>query len=490
MRDGPTSEGRQPPHNLEAEQALLGALLIQNKTYDAVADFLRPEHFAQAVHGRIYQAIATLLDRGHVANGVTLKAIFDQDDALTEIGGAQYLGRLATSVVTIINAADYGRTIFDLWKRRQLIAVCQEVAERSYVTTLEETADTIAADAEHRLYEATLSGDKRGAGVSSADSVSAALNAMDAARRGDRRILGVTTGIPALDELIGGLEDELLYILAGRPSMGKSVLATCIGTAAARQFLREAAANGTKPKMVAEYQLEMSHQQVTTRRLAAETGIGITAITRGRVSDQEIGILVDAGTRLARLPILVDDTPSLTLAEIRTRARRLKRKAGGLGLIVIDYLALISPSKDLIGAGEVAQITETTKGLKALAKDLGVPVLALSQLSRAVETRDDKRPMLADLRSSGSIEQDADVVMFVYREHYYLAREEPKEKPGLRGNDLAAARSDWQRRKDDTENKAEILVEKQRQGATGKVEAYFHGAQGVFGAEPQRDLPL
>ncbi|MDF2764293.1 MAG: helicase, partial [Rhodospirillales bacterium] len=475
---------RQPPHNYEAEQALLGAILVNNQVYDRVNEFLRAEHFFDPVHGRVYAAIGGLLERGQVANPVTLKGQFDQDPALAEVGGAQYLIRLAAAVVSIINAADYGRIVHDLYLRRQLIELGEEVVNEAYEHDSEVEATDQIEKAEQRLFTLAETGQIEGGPIILSQSLAQAIRTAEAAYKRDSHITGVTTGLSDLDKKLGGLHPSDLIILAGRPSMGKTALATNIAFNAALAY-REVRDEAGQVKVldgakVAFFSLEMSSEQLATRILSEQTQISSDRIRRGEVREEDFPKFVEAAQRLSRLPFFIDDTPALSVSALRTRARRLKRQHG-LGLIVIDYLQLMRPPAGSRSDNRVQEISDITRGLKAIAKELEVPVVALSQLSRAVENREDKRPQLADLRESGSIEQDADVVMFIFREQYYLERAEPKQRPDESDDKFNERFTRWQDRCTKVYNVAEVNIAKQRHGPIGTVELYFDGAVTKFG---------
>jgi replicative DNA helicase len=483
LRDG-GGAFRSPPHNIEAEQALLGAVLVNNAAYHRVSDFLLPEHFAEGVHGRIFGAIAKLIERGQIANPVTLKNLFDQDGALTEIGGAQYLARLATSMVTIINAGDYGRTIHDLYLRRQLISIGEDTVNEAYAHDLERDARNQIEQAEKKLFDLAVSGQYEGGFRAFSQALTEAITMAEAAFKRSGRTTGVSTGFDDLDDLLGGLHPSDLVVLAGRPSMGKTALATNIGFNAAKTYR---STKGPDGKLVTEdgavigfFSLEMSAEQLATRVLSEESGVASDRIRRGDVSHDDFGKFVQASQKLASVPLFIDDSPALTIAGLRTRARRLMRQQG-LGLIIVDYLQLLRGAGEGRGAeNRVQEISEITRGLKALAKELNVPVLALSQLSRAVEQREDKRPMLSDLRESGSIEQDADVVMFVFREEYYLSRGEPTRRPEDSDDKFNERYTRWQERLEQVHGTGEVIIAKQRHGPIGKVTLRFDGSTTKF----------
>ena len=473
---------RTPPHNLEAEQALLGAILVNNAAFHRVAEFLLPEHFAEGVHGRIFGAIAKLIERGQIANPVTLKNYFDQDGALAEIGGAQYLARLATSVVTIINAEDYGRTIHDLFLRRQLITIGEDTVNEAYGFDLERSATTQIEQAEKKLFDLAQTGQYEGGFRAFTQALTAAITIAEAAFKRSGRTTGVATGFTDLDKLLGGLHPSDLVVLAGRPAMGKTALATNIGFNAAKVYHPVRGADGKVSAedgaIVGFFSLEMSAEQLATRVLSEESGVASDRIRRGDVSHDDFGRFVQASQKLASVPLFIDDTPALTIAGLRTRARRLMRQQG-LGLVIVDYLQLLRGSGES-AENRVQEISEITRGLKALAKELNVPVLALSQLSRAVEQREDKRPMLADLRESGSIEQDADVVMFVFREEYYLSRSEPTRRPEESDDKFNERYARWQERLEEVHGTGEVIIAKQRHGPIGKVTLRFDGETTKF----------
>jgi replicative DNA helicase len=447
---------RTPPANVEAEQALLGAIFRNNLAHSRVSDFLLPEHFSYAVHQRIYAAIAKLIERGQPANPITLKNLFDQDGALAELGGAEYLTQLAESAVTIINAEDYGRRIHDLHLRRQLIAIADDIANEAYRHGLEDDAAAQIERAEQMLFDLG-DGGQSGAGPQPVGALGhQALLRIQAAVQRDRRVIGVPTGLIELDRKIGGMRPGNLIVLAGRPSMGKTALATNIAINAARAGERGAF-----------FSVEMSDLDLATRLLAQQSGVPAEKLFRGD-RDVDFDAIVRAEAEIAKLPLEIDETSGLTIAALRSRARRLKRR-GGLGLIIVDYLQLMHPSDRRRSGNRVEEVSEISRGLKAVAKDLDVPVLALSQLSRDVEKRDDKRPQLADLRESGSIEQDADVVMFVFRDEYYLSR---------RLDDLDPDERDLLERCRGT---AEVIISKNRNGAIGLAKLAFDAERISFG---------
>ena len=465
---------RSPPSNNEAEQALLGAILVNNSAYHRVSEFLTPDHFALPVHGRIFAAIVKLIERGQIANPVTLKNFFDQDAALAEIGGAQYLARLAANVVTIINAQDYGRTIYDLHLRRQLITIGEDMVNEAYSYEFEREAPQQIEEAEKRLFDLATTGQAEGGFRPFDKALAEAILMAEAAFKRSGRTTGISTGFVDLDKLLGGLHPSDLIVLAGRPSMGKTAIATNIGFNAARAFKPKQLADGRigaeDGARVGFFSLEMSAEQLATRILSEESGVSSNNIRKGEVSHEDFDRFIEASQTLSVAPFYIDDTPALSIAALRTRARRLQRQHG-LDLIIIDYLQLVRGTADQ--DNRVQEISEITRGLKTLAKELGVPVIALSQLSRAVEAREDKRPMLSDLRESGSIEQDADVVMFVYREEYYLSRGEPGRRPEENEEKYNERYERWHHRLAEVSGTAELLIAKQRHGPIGKVTLRF-----------------
>jgi replicative DNA helicase len=469
---------RTPPVNIEAEQQLLGALLANNKAYERVSEFLLPQHFADDRHARIYEAIGQFAARNTVANPVTLKTRFEKDEGLAEIGGAQYLARLASSVVAVVNAADYGKIIHDLYLRRQLIALGNEVVNDAYAVDEDVSAVDHMEATEQKLFELSRSGSYEGGFKEFRVALREAIDMAEQAYKRDSQVTGVTTGLDDLDKKLGGFHPSDLVILAGRPSMGKTALATKMAFSAARAYKERILEDGKKEVVegakVAFFSLEMSAEQLATRLLAEVTEIPSDKIRRGEVRGEDFPRFVEAATALDRLPLFIDDTPALSISALRTRARRLERTQG-LGMIVIDYLQLLTLPANMRPESRVQEISAITRGLKALAKELQVPVLALSQLSRAVEQREDKRPQLSDLRESGTIEQDADVVMFVFREEYYHSRAEPSRRPEESDEKFNDRYEQWQKRGQEIHNVAEAIIGKQRHGPIGTVRLFFDG---------------
>ena len=481
--DGFSLGSRQPPHNLEAEQALLGALFLNARTYEKISEFLLPEHFADPVHGRIYEACVKLIERGQIANPVTLGTYFGQDGALAEIGGTQYLAQLANAVVSIINAESYARLIYDLHLRRELIAVGIDMINLAIEPTIDIPAPEQIGTTEERLYKLSMTSRSEGDLREFHDAITGSIRRAEEAHKRQGKLAGVSTGLIELDRILGGLHPSDLLILAGRPGMGKTSLATNIAFNAAFALREEVDVLGHKKAVdgaiVAFFSLEMSMDQLATRILAEQAAISSSKVRNGNLDSAEFERLAVAATELNRLPLYIDDTPALPVSSVRSRARRLQRKRG-LGLVVVDYLQLLRAGSEK-AENRTQEVSAITRGLKALAKELNVPVLALSQLSRAVETREDKTPQMSDLRESGSIEQDADVVMFVYREHYYLKHSEPAQRPDEKLDAFNDRYERWRTQLDASVGKAEVTIAKQRHGPTGKVNLHFEDEFTKFG---------
>ncbi|MFT8417666.1 MAG: replicative DNA helicase [Acetobacter sp.] len=466
---------RQPPANIEAEQALLGALLTNNRAYDRVSDFLAGEHFANRVNGQLYAAIARRVENGQLADPVTMRAELENSGMLDSVGGMAYLAKLLTSMVGIINAGDYGRAIHDAWIRRQLIDIGENVVNNAFGATGDLSGPDQIEAGEEALFKLATEKGKEGDFIAFNKALTGALNVAALAFQSEGHVTGLTSGLRDLDKRTGGLHPSDLLILAGRPAMGKTALATKIAFSAARALMDKAEEKGGKADgSVAIFSLEMSAEQLATRILSEQAEVSGERIRRGDIGQKEFDRFVRVSHELARLPLLIDDTPAISLSAMRTRCRRLKRTQG-LSLVVVDYLQLMRPSVGTRPESRVLEISMITQGLKAIAKELEVPVIALSQLSRQVESREDKRPMLSDLRESGSIEQDADAVMFVYRDEYYLQQRMPKETAYDSMDKYAVAMDEWQRKMGLVHNKAELILEKQRHGPTGTINLFFEG---------------
>ncbi len=471
---------RIPPQNIEAEQALLGAILSNNRALEKVSEFLFADCFANPVHGKIYEACRTYIEQGRIADPITLKALFDNDDALKDVGGSAYLAQLAGNSSTIINAVDYGRQILDRYIRRQMISLGNDVVNDAFAISIDEEAIAQVERTEKRLYEIANSGELSGGPKQLNIALREALMSVQNAMNSQGGVSGVTTGLAEMDRLMGGLHDSDLIILAGRPAMGKTALATTMAFNAAQWFEQENKKPGATKKSVAFFSLEMSAAQLANRILSAKAQVSSHKMRTGDLTGDQFDELAAGMNLLERLPMYVDETPGITVSAIRNRARRLKRdKEKGLGLIVIDYLQLITTA----GRSEnrVQELSEMTRQLKIMAKELNVPVIVLSQLSRLVEQRDNKTPQLSDLRESGSIEQDADIVMFVYREIYYLQNDPPAKHLNETPEKFAMRQAEWEARKLEIANQAEAIIAKQRHGPVGRVKLYFNGEFGQFG---------
>lgn len=467
---------REAPHNIEAEQALLGAILVNNEAMDRVSAFLEPVHYFDPIHAQIYETAAKMIQAGKQATPITLKTFFDHAEPIdTNLTVPQYLGRLAANATTIINAEDYGRTIYDLAVRRSLIVLGEDIVNAAYDAPIDYPPETQIQEAEGRLYDLAESG-KYGQGfMTFGSALTHAIDMANAAYERDGHLSGLSTGLDDLDNKMGGLQSSDLIILAGRPSMGKTALVTNIAYNVAKAYRSEKQPDGTDKTLeggrVGFFSLEMSAEQLATRILSEQAEIASEKIRRGMITEDEFRKLVAVSQEMSRAPLYIDQTGGISIAQLSARARKLKRQRG-LDLLIVDYLQLLSGSSKR-GDNRVQEITEITTGLKALAKELAVPIIALSQLSRQVEQREDKRPQLSDLRESGSIEQDADVVMFVFREEYYVERQKPREgTPEF---------SDWQTQMMAVSGKAEVIIGKQRHGPVGAVQLAFESQFTRFG---------
>ena len=464
------------PANVEAEAALLGALMVDNRLVEDVQIRLKAHHFFEPLHGRIYDAVLRLTDKNMIANPVTLRPLFEADEAMREVGGPAYLAQLTGSGAAVIGARDFAAQIYDLALLRALVGVGRDMVEGAMDTSEDVAPLEQIERAETELYRVAEQGGSEGKVKSFAEAAIESIKNIETALNNGGHLSGVTTGLDGVNAKIGGLHRSDLTILAGRPGMGKTALATNIAFSAAQRYIRDQEdgidMTKTAGAAVAFFSLEMSADQLATRILAEQSNISSENLRTGKISRQEFQALARASSELSTLPLYIDDTPGLTIAALRTRSRRLKRQKG-IGMIVVDYLQLLQGSGRSSNDNRVQEISEISRGLKQLAKELHVPVLALSQLSRAVEQREDKKPMLSDLRESGSIEQDADIVLFVYREDYYVAAREPKR--ALDGDDAKTfeAHEQWQRDMERVYGTAELIVAKQRHGSTGKVRMRF-----------------
>jgi replicative DNA helicase len=469
--DATTPAYRSAPHNIEAEQSVLGAILVNNDAFYRVSDFLEPKHFFEPIHQTIFETAGSLIRMGKVATPVTLKTFVPAD---TDLGAGmtvgQYLARLAAEATTIINAHDYGRTIYELAQRRDLIGIGTDMVNVAFDAPVDFAPRAQIEDAERRLYELAETGRYDGGFQRFAQALTVAVDMAAKAFQRDGKLSGIATGLRDLDTKMGGLQPSDLIIIAGRPGMGKTALATNIAYNIAKAHRAEVQADGTMKSVnggiVGFFSCEMSAEQLATRILAEQTSIASSSIRRGGITEADFETIRNYSIELQSLPLYVDETGGLSISQLTARARRLKRQKG-LDLVVVDYIQLLQGSGKRGNDNRVQEVTEITTSLKALAKELNVPVIALSQLSRQVESRDDKRPQLSDLRESGSIEQDADVVMFVFREEYYLANKEPRIG--------TPEYEKWQLDMSLVHGKAEVIIGKQRHGPTGTVELSFEG---------------
>ena len=456
------------PQNIEAEQQLLGAILTNNDVYDRISSLVKPEHFFDPVHQRIFERAAARIQKNAIVSPVTLKPFFEEDEGLKELGGPSYLVRLAGAAISAYAARDYAQMIYDLAVRRELIALGRDIAAKAGKVEVDSEPKEQIIEAEQRLYKLGEQGVAERGFQSFLKAVTQAVDVANAAYQRDGGLAGISTGLIDLDKKLGGLHPSDLLILAGRPSMGKTSLATNIAFNIAKAHRRGVLPNGDQGSVqggvVGFFSLEMSAEQLAARILSEAAEIPSEQIRRGDMTEGEFRRFVEAAKSLETCPLFIDDTPALPISQVAARARRLKR-THGLDVLIIDYLQLLKGSSK---ENRVQEVSEITQGLKAIAKELNIPVVALSQLSRQVESREDKRPQLSDLRESGSIEQDADVVMFVYRDEYYKER----EKPGDHELDKLAQ---WQAVMEQVHGKAEVIIGKQRHGPIGSVELAFEG---------------
>ncbi|MEM9032628.1 MAG: replicative DNA helicase [Pseudomonadota bacterium] len=473
------------PHNIEAEQQLLGAILTDPDVYDAVASIIDDSHFYEPVHARIYSIASARIAKNMRATPVTLKAFLEDDEGLRELGGPSYLARLAGAAISSFAARDYAQIVYDLSVRRQLMSLGQDIAAKAAIVDVDNEPKEQIVEAEQALYKLGEAGQVTQGFQSFLSAVTDAVKVANAAYQRDGGLAGLSTGFVDLDKKLGGLHKSDLLILAGRPSMGKTSLATNIAFNIAKSYkrgtLKDGSTGAVDGGVVGFFSLEMSAEQLATRVLSEAAEVPSELLRRGDFNEIDMRRVVEAAKVLEACPLFIDDTAALPISQLAARARRLKREHG-LDALFVDYLQLVKPatSKD----SRVNEVSEITQGLKAIAKELDVPVVALSQLSRQVESRDDKRPQLSDLRESGSIEQDADVVMFVYREEYYLEREEPTNPDDLTGDAARDAQKKydaWKNRCAAAGGKAEVIIGKQRHGPIGTVDLSFEGRFTRFG---------
>ncbi|MCP3970899.1 MAG: replicative DNA helicase [Rhodobacteraceae bacterium] len=482
----PADETGTLPHNIEAEQQLLGAILTNNDTYDRVSSVIGPQHFYDPVHARIYEVASARIAKNALASPVTLKAFLEDDEGLKELGGPAYLARLAGAAISSFAARDYAQMIYDLAIRRELIQLGSDIAARAAKVEVSSEPKEQIVEAEQALYKLGEEGQADTGFQSFLRAVTDAVNVANAAYQREGGLAGLATDLADLDKKLGGLHRSDLLILAGRPSMGKTSLATNVAFNIAKRYKRGTLPDGSEGTVdggvIGFFSLEMSAEQLAARVLSEASEVPSEQIRRGDMTETEFRRFVEAAKTLEACPLFIDDTPALPISQLAARARRLKR-THGLDALFVDYLQLVRPAsaKD----SRVNEVSEITQGLKAIAKELDIPVVALSQLSRQVENREDKRPQLSDLRESGSIEQDADVVMFVFREEYYKEREKPGD------HDLEAM-AKWQDEMEKLHGKAEVIIGKQRHGPIGSVDLSFEGRFTRFGnlVKPwQQDVP-
>ena len=453
------------PSNIEAEQALLGSILVNNDIIDEISNIISNKDFYDPLHSKIYSLIESLHNKGMIANPITLKNSFEKDEGLSEIGGTEYLVKLTRFSSSIKQSIDYAKIIHEKFVRRELVQISEKLSEDSVDESIEKTGEIIIQDTEKLLFDLAERGTFNQSFLKFNQALDQTIEMATNAMKSDQGIVGIPTGLDDLDERLGGLHKSDLVIIAGRPSMGKTALATNIAYHAAKKILET-----NKKTSVAFFSLEMSSEQLSTRILSEQSRIKSNDIRRGQVTEEEFNRLIETSRSIHELPLYIDETPAITISTLSNRARRIKRLFG-LDLIVVDYIQLMTTGSRRFD-GRVQEISEITQGLKALAKELSVPVLALSQLSRAVEQRDDKKPLLSDLRESGSIEQDADVVMFVFREEYYQMSKEPKMGTVEHG--------EWQSKMNEIIGQADIIIGKQRHGPTGNIKVEFEGMYTKF----------
>ena len=466
------NELRQTPLNNEAEKALLGALLTNNKAYEQVESFLGENDFSNPINKKIFSCVKNIIDKGQVADVNTVKVFIENDEEFQNIGGVSYLLKICEDSVSIINAGHYGKLIHDLSQRRQLISFGTELVNDSFLPNLEQESNDLIEKAEQNLYDLATHGTLETGPKPFENIISEAVTYAEKAFKKDTDILGLKTGLKDFDKKIGGLHNSDLIIIAGRPSMGKTAFATNIAYNISMRHKEKVEKNEADIKgKVLFFSLEMSSEQLATRILSEASEVASEKIRTGNISKNEFSKVVKSSELISNLSLFIDDSPALTVSSIRTRARRLKRKEG-LDLIVIDYLQLINSDSKNLNDNRVKEVSDITRGLKALAKELNIPVIALSQLSRKVEDREEKRPQLSDLRESGAIEQDADLVVFLYREEYYLERTEPTE-----GTDKHEV---WMNKMDEIHNLAEAIIAKHRHGPISKVKLHFNASSTKF----------
>lgn len=465
------------PTNLEAEQAVLAAVLMDNRALERVGEFLNAKHFSHPAHQEIYKLAERQFAAGIPFDIITAKNYLDQQGVLESVGGVDYLSQLAGAGTSVVNIEQYGRIVYEHSIRRDLIALGQEITEKAFIEDLDVPAQRQIEIAEQKLFDMATTGASEREITPISNALQSALAEAEIAYKADGQLSGLTTGLNALDKSISGLHHSDLIIIAGRPAMGKTTLAMNIAFNAANA-IAYGRANKNYKGAVVFFSLEMSASQLAARVLSSQSKVPANAMREGALTDEDFLKMSQYSAAIGKVPLFIDDTPGMSVPMMRTRARRLARKHGGIALIVIDYLQLMESPGGKKSDNRVQEISEITRGLKMMAKELDVPVIALSQLSRSVEQRDDKRPQLADLRESGSIEQDADIVMFTYREEYYLANRDPNER--ISNNTNNNMHDSWQSRLERARGKADIIIGKNRHGRPETVRTAFHGDYSLF----------
>ncbi|MCC8397929.1 MAG: replicative DNA helicase [Rickettsia endosymbiont of Labidopullus appendiculatus] len=457
------------PSNVQAEQMLIGAILVNHDYLNTVSEFLRPDHFFGPIHQKIYNSIEVITEKGLIATPITLRSMLERDELFQQLGGSDYLNKLVTLSMMVINPLDYGKIIYDLAVRRSLIQIGEEVVNNAYNSSLEYDSSQQIEHAEGKLYNLASEGVNEKSFVKIAVSLSESLASINRAMKNSNHVIGISTGLIDLDNKLSGFQNSDLVVIAARPSMGKTAFAINLAVNSCMALHLKNNGQEKERQSVGFFSLEMSSEQLATRLLSMHTEIDSSALQSGHVTEENYNRLRKEVITLSDLPFFIDDTPALSIAAIRTRARKMKRKHN-LGILFIDYLQLIRGINK--SDNRVNEISEITQGLKAIAKELNIPVIALSQLSRAVELREDKKPMLSDLRESGSIEQDADIVMFIYREEYYLSRKEPSV-----GSEKHA---EWVNKLNKVYNIADIIIAKHRNGPVGSVQLHYDDKYSKF----------
>ena len=467
--DSVTSPDRTVPYNEEAEKQLLGAIFINNESYYKVSDFLLPSHFYLQPHRDIFEKIEKLIQMGKVASPITLQPFYSADDQIADMSAVQYLVEISKNPTALINVRDYGQTIYELSLRRGLIQIGEDMVNLAFDSPIENSPTQQIEDAEKQLYQLIESGSNLKGFISFPDALSLTIEMANAAYQRESKLTGVSTGLVDIDQKMGGLQPSDLIVIAGRPGMGKTSLATNIAYNVAASYRSESQPDGTLKTVdggiVGFFSLEMSAEQLATRIVSEQTETPSANIRRGEITQEQYDQIVEFSKQCETLPLYVEETGGISIGALVSRARRLKRQKG-LDLLVVDYIQLLSSAGRYQG-NRVQEVAEITTGLKALAKELNIPIIAISQLSRQVESRDNKRPQLSDLRESGAIEQDSDVVLFIYREEYYVYNEKPDED--------SENYAEWEQRLDKVKNLAEVIVAKQRHGPTGTIQMAFHG---------------